>query len=172
MFAMPIESLHQALRAKSDPVSVPEAGAERRKCDRVMALWHRARRDRDLPEWSEAFRRDARELGDFFVVGVTDLKTSMVTVEDIGGRFRHALDTSRANWSETGMAAAVLVKEIVEAANWIRADLAPGPIAGEYPDLKMPHRTIKSRFVVLPFSDGAPGRLRWVALGDWCAQDI
>jgi len=173
MFEMPIESLHQAASRRRDRAGSPASatGAERRKCERVIALWDRYRGEDDIPMWSDAFLSEARDLGDYCVVGATDLKTSAVSIEQIGANFRSHLDTSRDNWSDTGAAAAVLVKEIVEAANWIQASVTPGPINHEYPDHKISGRTIKSRFVVLPFIDQAPNRLRWVALGDWCSQE-
>lgn len=173
MLEMPIETLHQAVSRKpdSDRAPAPATGAERRKCDRVIALWERYRGDDDVPMWSDTFLNDARDLGDYCVVGVTDMETSAVAIQEIGANFRHHLDTSRDNWSDTGAAAAVLVKEIVEAANWLQANVIPGPINHEYPDHKIRNRTVKSRFVVLPFIDEAPGRLRWVALGDWCSQE-
>jgi len=173
MLEMPIESLHQAAsRKRQFSGSLARAtGAERRKCDRVIALWDSYRNGDDVPMWSDVFLNDARDLGDYCVVGVTDLHTSAVSIEEIGANFRRHLDTSRDNWSDTGAAAAVLVKEIVEAANWLQADVIPGPINHEYPDHKIRNRTVKSRFVVLPFVDVAPDRLRWVALGDWCSQE-
>ncbi|MDH3234516.1 MAG: hypothetical protein OEQ29_13440 [Alphaproteobacteria bacterium] len=168
---MPIESLHQAALTKRARGRSPAAGDERRKCDRMIALWQRYRGDDDVPMWSESFLNDARDLGDYCMVGATDLQTSAVSIEEIGANFRRHLDTSRENWSDTGASAAVLVKEIVEAANWLQANVTPGPIDHEYPDHKIKNRTVKSRFVVLPFIDEAPGRLRWVALGDWCSQE-
>jgi hypothetical protein len=173
MFEMPIETLHQAATRAPGAAASPAAqeGAERRKCDRVIALWDQYRGSADVPAWSDAFVEDARELGDYCVIGVTDLTTSAVSIEEIGANFRRHLDTSRDNWSDTGAAAAVLVKEIVEAANWLQTDAAPGPFSHEYPDHKIKNRTVKSRFVVLPFTDDTPGRLRWVALGDWCSQE-
>lgn len=173
MFEMPVETLHlAATRAPVQTVApVPQDGPERRKCDLVIALWDRYRGSADLPAWSHDFVDDARELGDYCVIGVTDLSTSTVSIEEIGANFRRHLDTSRDNWSETGAAAAVLVKEIVEAANWLQTDATPGPLSHEYPDHKIKNRTVKSRFVVLPFADDTPGRLRWVALGDWCSQE-
>jgi hypothetical protein len=181
MFEMPIEALHQAAtrvpaQGAASQTAVPQAalpkdGAERRKCDQVIALWEQHRAGQDVPAWSDAFLSEARELGDYCVVGVTDLTTSAVSIEEIGANFRRHLDTSRDNWSDTGAAAAVLVKEIVEAANWLHTDVTPGPINHEYPDHKIKNRTVKSRFVVLPFIDETPGRLRWIALGDWCSQE-
>jgi hypothetical protein len=181
MFEMPIEALHQAAtrvpaQGAASQTAVPQAalpkdGAERRKCDQVIALWEQRRAGQDVPAWSDAFLSEARELGDYCVVGVTDLTTSAVSIEEIGANFRRHLDTSRDNWSDTGAAAAVLVKEIVEAANWLHTDVTPGPINHEYPDHKIKNRTVKSRFVVLPFIDETPGRLRWIALGDWCSQE-
>ena len=173
MFEMPIESLHQAASRTKDRKAPPAAmdGAERRKCDRVIGLWQQYRNGDEVPAWSDAFLADARELGDYCVVGVTDLATSAVSIEEIGANFRRHLDTSRDNWANTGAAAAVLVKEIVEAANWLQADANPGPISHEYPDHKIRNHRVKSRFVVLPFRDEATGRLRWVALGDWCSQE-
>ena len=173
MFEMPIEALHQAANRAPEQADAPapQNAAERRKCERVIALWDRYRADVDVPAWSDAFLNDARDLGDYCVVGVTDLATSAVSIEEIGANFRRHLDTSRDNWSDTGAAAAVLVKEIVEAANWLQTGVTPGPISHEYPDHKIRNRTVKSRFVVLPFTDDTPGRLRWIALGDWCSQE-
>jgi len=170
---MPIESLHQAAAHKQAPEAAPApaTGAERRKCDMVVELWDRYREGREVPPWSDAFLRDARELGDYCVVGVTDLRTSAVAIEEIGANFRRHLDTSRDDWSTTGATAAVLVKEIVEAANWLQAGVTPRPISHEYPDHKIRNCTVKSRFVVLPFTDETPDRLRWLALGDWCSQE-
>jgi len=173
MFEMPIEALHQAAARTTarDRTAVPADGKERRKCDQVIALWEIYKGDQELPLWNDGFLDDARELGDYCVVGVTDLETSAVAIEEIGANFRRHLDTSRDHWADTGAAAAVLVKEIVEAANWLHGDVAPGPINHEYPDHKTRNRMVKSRFVVLPFADTTPGRLRWVALGDWCSQE-
>jgi hypothetical protein len=171
MFEMPIEALHQA--AARLPARGPSTAPadERRKCDRVIALWEIYRGGQDLPLWNNCFLNDARELGDYCVVGVTDLRTSAVAIEEIGANFRRHLDTSRDNWAESGAAAAVLVKEIVEAANWLQAEVTPGPVSHEYPDHKIKSRRVKSRFVVLPFRDETPDRLHWVALGDWCSQE-
>lgn len=173
MLETPIEVLHRAAERvqNHNAPSAPLEGAERRKCDRVIALWRQYCNGDEVPAWSDAFLDDARDLGDYCVVGVTDLTTSAVSIEEIGANFRRHLDTTRDNWASTGAAAAVLVKEIVEAANWLQADVSPGPISHEYPDHKIRNHRVKSRFVVLPFRDETPGRLRWVALGDWCSQE-
>lgn len=151
---------------ESDPA--PRETDRRRKCDRVVSLWHRHCDGEAMPRWSEAFMADAGELSKYCIVGSTDAKTAAVAVEELGPHLR---DHLKVGCPEGAAArAAILLKEVVDAARWLNSASSPRPVSHIYRDHLRREQTVKSRFVVLPFADDRAGRLRWLALGDWCAS--
>jgi hypothetical protein len=150
----------------------PRQADGRRKCDRVISLWHRHRDGEAIPRWSKAFMADAGELGEYCIVGSTDAKTAAVAVEDLGRHLRDHLKVGCADGAGAAARAAILLKEVVDAARWLDSGSRPRPVSQVYSDHNCPDQTVKSRFVVLPFADDRTGRMRWLALGDWCTSTV
>ena len=169
MPAANVETLDRFARATLRSTRTLESSDERRKCDRAVSLWHRRRDAEALPCWSEAFMADARELSDYCIVGSTDAQTAAVAVEEIGPHLRSHLTACCPDRGQIASRAAILLKEVVDAARWLHDGSAPRPVAQVYGDTRCPEQTVKSRFVILPFADKRPNRLRWLAVGDWCA---
>jgi hypothetical protein len=169
MPASTIETGEPARKQTLGPAPARQDSDERRKCDQALSLWRRLCDGEAMPRWRNDLLADADELGAFRIVGSTDQKTAAVSVEEIGPQLHDQLCTHDPDWDQTASRTAILLKEIVDAAQWLASGRAPRPISYEYGDYKCPGKTIKSRFVILPFVDDQTDAMRWLALGDWCA---